>query len=166
VLIEHYAGEFPLWLAPVQVAVLPVSQNFIDFARTVSDEIKNSEIRVEVDERNEKLGYKIRDWEIKKVPYMLVIGEKEKESGNVRSCGLDNLTQHFGFANAARHRAAGDALVTADLLVRLLRLAREEGAHTLQDLAAIVLRRTGSARKKRSAMPTEPRADSAPELAG
>jgi DNA polymerase III epsilon subunit family exonuclease len=84
----------------------------------------------------------------------------------VRSCGLDNLTQHFGFANAARHRAAGDALVTADLLARLLRLAHEEGAHTLQDLAAIALRRTGSARKKRSAMPTEPRADSAPELAG
>jgi threonyl-tRNA synthetase len=83
VLIEHYAGEFPLWLAPVQVAVLPVSQNFTDYARTVSDEIKNSGIRVEFDERNEKLGYKIRDWETKKVPFMLVVGEKEKESGKV-----------------------------------------------------------------------------------
>jgi DNA polymerase III epsilon subunit family exonuclease len=81
----------------------------------------------------------------------------------VRSCGLDNLTQHFGFANPARHRAAGDALVTADLLQHLLRLAREEGAATLQDLAAIALRRTGGARRKRLAAPTEPRADSAPE---
>jgi DNA polymerase III epsilon subunit-like protein len=81
----------------------------------------------------------------------------------VRSCGLDNLTQHFGFANPARHRAAGDALVTADLLQHLLRLARAEGAATLQDLAAIALRRTGGGRRKRRAAPTEPRADSAPE---
>lgn len=82
---------------------------------------------------------------------------------DVRSCGLDNLTQHFGFENAARHRAAGDALVTADLLERLLRLAREEGACTLQDLCAIALRRTGGARVGRRAMPTEPRAESAAE---
>jgi DNA polymerase III epsilon subunit family exonuclease len=81
----------------------------------------------------------------------------------VRSCGLDNLTQHFGFENPARHRAAGDALVTADLLARLLRLAREEGAATLQDLSAIALRRTGGGRRKRLASPTEPRQDSLPE---
>jgi DNA polymerase-3 subunit epsilon len=81
----------------------------------------------------------------------------------VRSCALDNLTQHFGFENSARHRAAGDALVTADLLARLLRLAREEGAATLQDLSAIALRRTGGARRKRTASPSEPRADSVPE---
>jgi DNA polymerase-3 subunit epsilon len=84
----------------------------------------------------------------------------------VRSCGLDNLTQHFGFDNPARHRAAGDALVTADLLARLLRLARDEGAHTLQDLSAIALRRRSRSPRKRPAMPTEPRADSLPELAG
>jgi DNA polymerase-3 subunit epsilon len=81
----------------------------------------------------------------------------------VRSCALDNLTQHFGFENPARHRAAGDALVTADLLARLLRLAREEGAATLQDLSAIALRSTGGARRKRTATPTEPRADSVHE---
>jgi DNA polymerase III subunit epsilon len=81
----------------------------------------------------------------------------------VRSCGLDNLTQYFGFANPARHRAAGDALVTADLLDRLLRLAQEEGARTLQDLTAIATRRTRRARRKRLAMPTEPLADSVPE---
>jgi len=82
---------------------------------------------------------------------------------NVRSCGLDNLTQHFGFENGARHRAVGDALVTADLLDRLLRLAREEGARTLQDLSAISLRRAARRPRRRSATPTEPRADSLAE---
>ena len=81
----------------------------------------------------------------------------------VRSCGLDNLTQHLGFENGARHRAAGDALVTADLLAHLLRLAREEGARTLQDLAAIAMRRTRRARRPRLASPTVPRADSVSE---
>ena len=83
----------------------------------------------------------------------------------VRSCGLDNLTRHFGFENPARHRAAGDALVTADLLAKLLRLAHEEGAATLQDLSAIAFRRARAPRRKRLASPTEPRADSLPEAA-
>jgi DNA polymerase-3 subunit epsilon len=82
----------------------------------------------------------------------------------VRSCGLDNLSHYFGIENDARHRAAGDALVTADLLARLLRLARAEGARTLQDLSAIEARRTRAGRRKRLAMPTEPRADSLPEV--
>ncbi|HEY9016123.1 MAG TPA: 3'-5' exonuclease [Gemmatimonadales bacterium] len=81
----------------------------------------------------------------------------------VRSCGLDNLTRFFGFHNRARHRAGGDALVTAELLYRLLLLAREEGARTLQDLSAIEARRSRRRRRKRQAMPTEPRADSCPE---
>jgi DNA polymerase-3 subunit epsilon len=82
----------------------------------------------------------------------------------VRSCGLDNLCRFFGFDNRARHRAAGDALVTAELLGRLLSLAREEGARTFQDLAVIESRRTRARRRRRRAMPTEPRADSCPEL--
>jgi DNA polymerase-3 subunit epsilon len=81
----------------------------------------------------------------------------------VRSCGLDNLCRFFGFQNQARHRAAGDALVTAALLARLLTLAREGGARTLQDLALIETRRTRAGRRKRRAMPTEPREDSCPE---
>ncbi|MGZ8392879.1 MAG: 3'-5' exonuclease [Gemmatimonadales bacterium] len=82
----------------------------------------------------------------------------------VRSCGLDNLCRFFGFRNAARHRAGGDALVTAELLCRLLSLAREEGARTLQDLTVIEARRyRRGRRRKRSAMPTEPRADSSQE---
>jgi DNA polymerase-3 subunit epsilon len=81
----------------------------------------------------------------------------------VRSCGLDNLCRFFGFHNRARHRAGGDALVTAELLGRLLSLAREEGARTLQDLSALESRRARRRRRRRSAMPTEPRADSCPE---
>ena len=83
VLIEHFAGEFPLWLAPIQAAVIPVSQNYIEYANKIANELKNNGIRLEFDERNEKIGYKIRDWETKKVPYMLIVGEKEKESGTV-----------------------------------------------------------------------------------
>ena len=82
----------------------------------------------------------------------------------VRSCGLDNLCRFFGFHNEARHRAGGDALVTAELLCRLLSLAREEGARTLQDLMVIEARRSRARRRrKRSPMPTEPRADSCQE---
>ena len=81
----------------------------------------------------------------------------------VRSCGLDNLCRFFGFHNKARHRAGGDALVTAELLARLLVLAREQGARTLQDLASLESRRARRRRRKRQAMPTEPREDSCPE---
>lgn len=83
ILIEHYAGEFPLWLSPTQVAIIPVSQNYIEYANSIFNEMKKYEIRSEVDERNEKIGYKIRDWEMKKVPYMLIVGEKEKQAGFV-----------------------------------------------------------------------------------
>jgi threonyl-tRNA synthetase len=83
VLIEHYAGEFPLWLAPVQVAVIPVSQNFVEYSKTVFNALKERGIRAELDERNEKIGYKIRDWETHKVPNMLILGEKEQTAGNI-----------------------------------------------------------------------------------
>lgn len=83
VLIEHYGGAFPTWLAPIQVAVVPVSQVFLEYAKQVTNKLKDNDIIVELDERNEKIGYKIRDWETKKVPYMLIVGEKEKESESV-----------------------------------------------------------------------------------
>ena len=83
ILIEHYAGEFPLWLAPTQVVIIPVSQNFMEYSVQVFDKLKKNNIRVELDERNEKVGYKIRDWEMKKIPYMLIIGEKEVSSGKI-----------------------------------------------------------------------------------
>ena len=83
VLIEHFGGAFPVWLAPTQVAVIPVSEHSFDYAGECFKELRKNGIRVELDKRNEKVGYKIRDWETNKVPFMLIIGEKEKEAGNV-----------------------------------------------------------------------------------
>jgi len=83
VLIEHYGGAFPVWLAPIQVAIVPVSGVFMDYAQSVATQLKAKGIRVELDTRNEKIGYKIRDWETQKAPYMLVVGEKEQESNSV-----------------------------------------------------------------------------------
>lgn len=83
VLIEHFAGEFPLWLAPLQAVVLPITDQHLEYAQTVFQQLKAAGIRCELDDRNEKVGYKIRDWETKKVPYMLVVGEKEKEANTV-----------------------------------------------------------------------------------
>jgi threonyl-tRNA synthetase len=82
-LLEHYAGKLPLWLAPTQVKVLPISDKFLDYAKTVSEELKKSDIRSAVDDRNEKIGKKIRDTELSKVPYMLVVGEKEMNESKV-----------------------------------------------------------------------------------
>ncbi|MBR9975127.1 MAG: threonine--tRNA ligase [Bacteroidetes bacterium] len=83
VLIEHFAGAFPIWLSPVQAAVLPISDQFIEYGREVQLALRAAGVRVELDNRNEKIGYKIRDWEVHKVPYMLVVGEKERESRTV-----------------------------------------------------------------------------------
>ena len=82
-LLEHYAGKFPLWLAPVQVKVLPISDKFMDYAKLVAGKLKKSAIRCEVDDRQEKIGKKIRDTELMKVPYMLVVGEKEVNENKV-----------------------------------------------------------------------------------
>lgn len=82
-LLEHYAGKFPLWLAPVQVKVLPISDKFQEYANSVLQSLKNADIRAEVDDRNEKIGKKIRDTELMKIPYMLVVGEKEVNEGKV-----------------------------------------------------------------------------------
>jgi threonyl-tRNA synthetase len=82
-LLEHYAGKFPLWLAPQQVKLLPISDKFIDYAQTVLESLKNADIRAGIDDRSEKIGKKIRDTELARVPYMLVIGEKEMNENKV-----------------------------------------------------------------------------------
>lgn len=82
-LTEHYAGAFPMWLSPVQAKLLPVSENYIDYAYEVKKSLEEAGIRVEIDARSEKLGYKIREAQLEKVPYMLVLGEQEKSSDNV-----------------------------------------------------------------------------------
>lgn len=80
-LLEHYAGKFPTWLAPLQVKILPISDKFMDYANSILQTLKNADIRAEIDDRNEKIGKKIRDTEMAKVPYMLVVGEKEMNEG-------------------------------------------------------------------------------------
>ena len=82
-LLEHYAGKFPVWLAPVQVKVLPISDKFLAYAQSILEKLKNADIRAEVDDRSEKIGRKIRDTELAKVPYMLVIGEKEVSENKI-----------------------------------------------------------------------------------
>ena len=83
ILIEHFAGAFPTWLAPVQVKVLPISDKYMDYAQKVQDTLYNAGIRSEIDSRAEKIGYKIREAQMQKIPYMLVVGAKEEEAGVV-----------------------------------------------------------------------------------
>jgi len=111
VLVEHYAGAFPTWLAPVQARVLPISEKHIDYARTVHGRLRAARIRAELDDRNEKLGYRIRDAQVRKVPYMLVVGAREAENGTV----------------SLRHRS-GDDLGAVPIDRVLADLAREIGA--------------------------------------
>ena len=92
ILIEHYAGAFPLWLAPTQVEICPVSEKAMDYAKHIRETLKNHDIRVHLDDRNEKLPAKIRDAQLQKIPYMLVVGPKEAEVGTV----------------SVRHRSKGD----------------------------------------------------------
>ncbi|MDI6783726.1 MAG: threonine--tRNA ligase [bacterium] len=83
VLLEHYAGAFPTWLAPVQIKLLPIKDSLLDYAQQVQATLNETELRVELDARNEKLGHKIRDAQLEKIPYMLVLGEREKENQKV-----------------------------------------------------------------------------------
>jgi threonyl-tRNA synthetase len=83
ILIEHYAGSFPTWLAPVQARVLPISEKHGDYARAVHQQLRGARVRAELDDRNEKLGYRVREAQLQKVPYMLVVGERERQAGTV-----------------------------------------------------------------------------------
>lgn len=83
VLIEHTAGKFPLWLTPDQVVIMPISEKFNDYAHRVASYLRKRDIRANVDDRNEKIGRKIRDNELKRIPFLLVVGEKEAENEEV-----------------------------------------------------------------------------------
>jgi threonyl-tRNA synthetase len=91
--LEHYAGKFPVWIAPLQVKVLPISDKFLDYALDVMQQLRNAGVRVEIDDRQEKIGRKIRDTELQRVPYMLVVGEKEmnEQQVSVRRQGKGDL---------------------------------------------------------------------------
>jgi threonyl-tRNA synthetase len=91
VLIEHYAGAFPVWLSPVQAVMIPIAERHVAYANKVADQLKAVGVRVEVDARNEKMNAKIREHAMQKVPFLLVVGDKESESGkvNVRTRGKE-----------------------------------------------------------------------------
>jgi threonyl-tRNA synthetase len=111
ILTEHYAGAFPAWLAPVQARVLPISEKHAEWARAVWQQLRAARVRAELDDRNEKLGYRIRDAQVRKVPYMFVVGAREAESGTV----------------SVRHRTGEDAgAVPLDRVIA--DLAREIGS--------------------------------------
>ncbi|MCE5324452.1 threonine--tRNA ligase [bacterium] len=105
VLIEHYAGAFPLWLAPVQTVVIPIADRHVEYAEKVASKLKAEGLRVQVDDRNEKTGYKIREAQMQKIPYMLVVGDREAEADAV----------------SVRSRAEGDkgAVSVSDLIIQL-----------------------------------------------
>jgi threonyl-tRNA synthetase len=111
VLIEHYAGAFPLWLAPVQAVILPIADRHQEYAQKVAGELRALGLRVHVDDRSESTRYKIREAQVQKVPYMLVVGDKEVEAGRV----------------AVRHRRAGDLgpQPVAEFGARVARMATE-----------------------------------------
>jgi len=109
-LIEHYAGAWPLWLAPVQVTLLPIADRHVDYAKTVQEQLVKAGFRVELDDRVEKIGYKIREAQLQKVPYMLVIGDREVAEGAVsvrsRSKGDLGARPLAEFVEAAAGEAA------------------------------------------------------------
>ena len=112
ILIEHYAGEFPLWLAPVQAAVLPLADRHVDYAREVQAALTAAGLRADVDDRTESVGRKIREAELRKVPYMLVVGDREAEQravalrrhreGDQGSVPLDELVERLVAEVASR----------------------------------------------------------------
>ena len=112
ILIEHFAGAFPLWLAPEQARVMPVSERFTDYGKKVEAELKAAGFRVSGDYRPEKIGYKIREAQLEKIPYMLVVGDKEQQASTV----------------AVRERSHGDqgAMAVTELAAKLDREVREK----------------------------------------
>ena len=83
ILTEHFAGAFPLWLSPVQAKVIPISEKHLGYAKQIAAELEKAGMRIETDERNEKVGYKIREAQLEKVPYMIIVGDKEAENKTV-----------------------------------------------------------------------------------
>ncbi len=110
ILIEHYAGAFPLWLAPVQATVLPIADRHLDYARSVRDRLRNAGLRADVDERQEKINYKIREAQLQKIPYMLVVGDREAAEGTIsvreRSGGDKGSSAVDDFIAKAAHEIA------------------------------------------------------------
>jgi threonyl-tRNA synthetase len=109
-LIEHYGGAFPLWLAPIQAIVLPIADRHLAYAAAVRDQLRTAGLRTDLDERQEKIGYKIREAQLQKVPYMLVIGDRESAEGTVsvrtRAGGDQGASPVDAFIASAREEIA------------------------------------------------------------
>ena len=118
ILIEHYAGAFPLWLAPVQAIVLPIADRHLQYGAFVRDQLKAAGLRVEVDERQEKIGYKIREAQLQKIPYMLVVGDREVETSTIsvreRSGGDKGASSIDAFLASAHDEIARKGRLSAD----------------------------------------------------
>ena len=112
ILIENYAGAFPAWLSPEQVRIMPITDKFADYGKQVEVALNKAGFRVHLDDRNEKVGYKIREAQVKKIPYMLIVGEKEVADGTV----------------AVRSRNGGDmgAMKLADFIAKLAKEVAEK----------------------------------------
>ena len=114
ILIEHFAGAFPTWLSPVQVKVLPISDKYLEYGEKVLAELKEAGIRAEIDTRAEKIGYKIREAQMNKIPYMLVVGAKEEEEGVVavrsRFAGDEGQKTLSEFVDAVKEEIAKRAI--------------------------------------------------------
>lgn len=89
-MLEHYAGKLPFWLAPVQVKILPIAERFSGYAKKVCQELSDAGIRCELDERAEKIGFKIREAQLDKVPYMVIVGQKEMDANEISVRGRDD----------------------------------------------------------------------------
>lgn len=117
ILIEHFAGAFPAWLAPVQVKVLPISDKFIEYGESVRKQLDEAGIRVELDTRSEKIGYKIREAQMQRIPYMLIVGQKEQEEGLVavrsRNTGDEGQKSLTDFIRKLQEEIASKAMEEA-----------------------------------------------------
>jgi threonyl-tRNA synthetase len=117
ILIEHYAGAFPMWLAPIQAIVLPISDRHLTYAASVRDRLKAAGLRADLDERQEKIGYKIREAQLQKVPYMLVVGDRESAEGTVsvrtRTGGDQGATSVDAFIASAQEEIAAKGKLSA-----------------------------------------------------
>lgn len=120
ILIEHFAGAFPTWLAPVQVKVLPISDKYADYGKKVLDALHEAGIRAEMDTRSEKIGYKIREAQGQKIPYMLIAGAKEEEAGlvSVRSRFAGDEGQRSLSSLSQISKKKSQAALTARLLLK------------------------------------------------
>ncbi len=118
ILIEHFAGAFPAWLAPVQVKVLPISDKFAQYGESVRKKLEEEGIRVELDTRSEKIGYKIREAQMQKIPYMLIVGQKEQEEGKVsvrsRGAGDEGQKSLAEFVETLKAEIASKSIRTAE----------------------------------------------------